>query len=65
MVIELIPSLWLAEDGKRAFWPPSGTDAQSAVKHRCNPEEDWKLWDICEVMATEGKTFIITFNKFL
>ena len=56
MVIEIISGFWITNNGKKAFWPPSA--AELAVENRDEPNKDWQLFEIDEILAAEGNIFI-------
>lgn len=62
---EVIPSAWLTENKKKAYWPTwrNMTKVQSAIKQRLKPRADYMCLDI-RVLYESGKinALLLMFN---
>lgn len=57
--VEVIPSAWLTDNKKKAYWPMwrNMTKVQSAIKQCLKPEADFMCLDI-RVLYESGKTHV-------
>ena len=60
MVAEVIPGFWVVMDEQNALWPPAESSfmAQVAVEERYQPDENWQLLEIEEIMAPADILFL-------